>query len=1578
MKTMQSNIARIAGQTIRPSAVATAFYGKLPLLVLAALLLFSSISLRAATRVWNGGGANNNWSTGANWTSGAPAVFDDLQFAGSTRLAPANDFSIAQNPNSITFNSGAGAFTLGGNAVILGSGGITNNSTNVQTVNFSNFNPGTGGVVISSNQTWSAAAGDLQISSNVTSLGVLNLTIDGSHNTTISGSINDFGGMGIAKNGTGTLTLSGNNSYTGGTQINAGIVNAQSTNALGSGNVTVANTSALTVQGGITLGNNMTLVGSGVSSSGVLVNVSGNNTLNGDLIIGSIATQGAVINAASGTLTLNGKLSSYDPFFGSTTLWLAGSGTGISTNTINLGPTGGINKIDTGTWVLSGNNTYTGQTHISGGILNIQNDNALGTVDGNTVVDAGTTLQIQNDISVAEDIKISGTGAAGQEGAIVSVSGVNQLTGVITLVQNATIASDSYVMGGGLEITNTILGSGKTLTLSGSGVGFISGQINTGAGQVVKEGTGAWILDNLNTYTGKTTINNGILGVQFDGALGSTTNGTTVNAGGQLVFADVDYGVKETLTISGTGSDTGAQNGYFGAISNTGTSSFAGHIILAGDAWISGGFGGSVLTLTGGIEKNGVTLTFTSGTMGGGKIIVSGSGITGALPNSDLVVDNTTLVLSATSNYNGPTTIQNSGTLQTIGNNVLPTNTAVTVVATPSTFDLNNYNQSIGSLAGAGSVTLGSGTLTTGNNNNDTTFSGVISGSGGLTKVGTGAFTLTGTSTYSGPTDVKFGWLNIGDGVSGNLNPASHITVESSSLGLAVQLATSGTLGNNITNHSQIWTLASGVNTLSGIIDGDGALKQKGTGLTILTGSNTYTGDTVVESGTLQIGNGSIGLISGSSYGVVFSGAVLVLDLANGSTFSNIVNNAGLVSATQSGLTTILGSIFGSGTLSQDGPGLTVLTGANTYTGPTNVNNGTLQVGNGFSGSIAAASLVTVTSPGILNIDLANGGVFKSNIVDNGVVDWIQSGVNSQDDCTISGTGMVLFTGPGTTNMIEANSYSGGSIINNGFVNVGASTALGSGTLTINNGILDTYLKAIVQINVGGLVQDGGQVNFHVKGTGPGTYTNIVATGAVNITGGSVYLYDATGTYVPYGAWTGNPGGDTQTLVTGASVTGTYPNGFPLAKIYNSAFDTTFNYQKGNTLLYAALKYTPTTVVANWIQDPFNSIKGLTPNQSAVGGALNYYQSHNGPSAGGLITFLDGQNVKRLPGLYDMIAPDELASIFQIGFSGADVQNANIERHLEQVRQGATGYTSTGFTASTKDGKSVVVDGKNVVDKNPVTPESKRWSFFLEGSGEFSSVGTTNNASGYNFTTAGVTLGADYRVNENFAIGIVGGYANTSASLVNSGNIDLNSGKGGVYATVFGNGFYADALVGAGYNSYDTTRGSVGGNATGSTNGWELDTLVNGGYDFHKGGWTFGPTASVAYTQVTLNNYTETGSLAALKYPNQSQESLRTNLGAKISYTTTLGGLKITPQVRVSWQHEYLDSTQSIGSQFAVGSSSVFTVSGPAVGRDSALVSAGVSVQITPTISAYTYYDGQLGRSNYSSNNVTGGVKIDF
>jgi outer membrane autotransporter protein len=115
-----------------------------------------------------------------------------------------------------------------------------------------------------------------------------------------------------------------------------------------------------------------------------------------------------------------------------------------------------------------------------------------------------------------------------------------------------------------------------------------------------------------------------------------------------------------------------------------------------------------------------------------------------------------------------------------------------------------------------------------------------------------------------------------------------------------------------------------------------------------------------------------------------------------------------------------------------------------------------------------------------------------------------------------------------------------------------------------------------------------------------------------------------------------------------------------------------------------------------------------------------------------------------------------------------------------------------------------------------------------------------------------------------------------------------------------------------------------------------------------------------------------------LDYPDQHQDSLRSELGATIAYAAVFNGMTITPQVRIAWQHEFMDSTQSMDSRFVGGRGPTFSVDGPHMDKDRAVLSAGLSAQITPTVTVYGFYDGHLGSSDYNSNQFSAGVKIDF
>jgi autotransporter-associated beta strand protein len=218
----------------------------------------------------------------------------------------------------------------------------------------------------------------------------------------------------------------------------------------------------------------------------------------------------------------------------------------------------------------------------------------------------------------------------------------------------------------------------------------------SGAGGLTKMGSGTLTLSGTNTYSGGTTINTGTLAVSADSNLGGSAGGLAFG-GGALQFLS-GFTMSRTVALNSGG-------GTFDTNGNNAT--------LAGT--ISG---------TGGLTK-----------IGAG-----------------------TLTLSGPSTYTGATNV-NAGTLQAGVANAFTPLSAFTV-ASGATLDLNNFDQAVGSLAGAGAVTLGAATLFTGGDNTSTTFSGTISGSGGLIKIGPGMLTLSGTSTYAGGTMIAGGLVN--------------------------------------------------------------------------------------------------------------------------------------------------------------------------------------------------------------------------------------------------------------------------------------------------------------------------------------------------------------------------------------------------------------------------------------------------------------------------------------------------------------------------------------------------------------------------------------------------------------------------------------------------------------------------------------------------------------------------------------------------------------------------------------------------------------------------------------------------
>jgi len=243
-----------------------------------------------------------------------------------------------------------------------------------------------------------------------------------------------------------------------------------------------------------------------------------------------------------------------------------------------------------------------------------------------------------------------------------------------------------------------------------------------------------------------------------------------------------------------------------------------------------------------------------------------------------------TLTLAGASSYTGATSV-NAGTLQAGGTNTFAPSSAFTV-ASGATLNLASFNQTIGSLAGAGAVTLGSATLTTGTDNTSTTFSGTISGSGNLIKVGTGVLTLAGANAYTGGTTLAGGTLSLANNQalgSGALTTTGSIVDYASGVAIPNAIVVNS-------NTTQLQVL-SGSATQAGAIselNGPRPLEKIGAGTLVLSGTNTYSGPTTVSGGALVV-TGSIAnsaMTVGSGATLTGTGTVGAVTILSGGTFA--------------------------------------------------------------------------------------------------------------------------------------------------------------------------------------------------------------------------------------------------------------------------------------------------------------------------------------------------------------------------------------------------------------------------------------------------------------------------------------------------------------------------------------------------------------------------------------------------------------------------------------------------------------------------------------------------------------------
>ena len=979
------------------------------------------------------------------------------------------------------------------------------------------------------------------------------------------------------------------------------------------------------------------------------------------------------------------------------------------------------------------------------------------------------------------------------------------------------------------------------------------------------------------------------------------------------------------------------------------------NVIVANLTYTGGNVGSTLSLLVGGgdeiITQNAtmnVTVEVNRTLLIAPAIVAGGNG-------GSLVLQSGTLVLTGPNTYSGGTTILGNGIIS-VGNDAelgaalgaitLQSGELLTTGAAFSSARAINLN------AAPSDDTLAAATGTT------ATYTGRISGLGGLT-VGdggnAGTVVLTGTNTYSGNTLIHpLTTLQIGTG------------------------GTTGSILGNVADDGKFVFNRSNAITFSGNVSGTGSLSQIGTGTLILTGTNTYTGGTTVSAGVLSVANDTnLGKVTG---GITLQGGELLTStngFATGRLVTlNLSGSANTLAAATGTTATYTGLVFGIGGLAigdhKGNSGTVVLTDvANSYRGGTIIQGGATL-------SVASDPMLGNTSGGLTirgGEFLTTGKMFSSarliGVGPGADIIATATGTTASYSGVLSGVGTLVVgdsTHAGTVVLAANNTYGGDTLIELGTLLLDNAQALGTGDVTVNGGVLGADPQPI---NVkGNYTQNaGGTLQLQVAGANPGQYDSLNIGGNAAL-GGTLQLVSLG--FAPVA-------GNKLTLVTtGGAVEGRFAQ-FVNPFATGPGFNTVDLVYGSNTVLLEFLNLAP-PVAPVIITTDFSSF-ALTPNQSAAANLLDAVQLD--PRAANLISFLNTEPFANLPNDFQKISPDGLTAFYEISFSNANMQKLTLEGRFDDIHNGSNGFSSNMRVNSATvnledradaDGKS----SKAVVEPILQHASENRWGVWVTGFGDFVNVDGDGNAQGYNFTTGGVSLGVDYRITDQLAIGVMGDYSHTWTSLNPSGHIDVDSGRGGLYATWYNHGIYINGAIYGGHNNYDSGRAGLEGLANASTEGAEWSTFIGGGYDFHSGQLTAGPIASLQYTDVGIDSFSEKGSLAPLAVHSGSAESLRSDLGFRLFYQWQIGKMVVEPSLKAAWEHEYKYSALPITAGFAgiPGPSSTFF--GPSEGHDSAVVSAGVSVQLTPAISTYVNYDGQLGRGNYDSNAVTGGVRINF
>lgn len=1114
---------------------------------------------------------------------------------------------------------------------------------------------------------------------------------------------------------------------------------------------------------------------------------------------------------------------------------------------------------------------------------------------------------------------VSGTGAPGSAGG--GGGGGGGYSGVVYTLVDVSIATGGDELGG--NGGNGGAGASATPDLTIPSLSFGGGGGGGGAG-----GYGAVVTASSATFNNTFSLTGGNGGgggvgggMPFFGAGG---DGGTGGDGLYIVLGGATVSNAASGHITGGDGGVGGISGvalFLGKSAEGGAGLRGDNLQVANDGTISGGAGGGAPGGVGTAGAGGAGIAgdnlqlINTGTVQGGDGGSGGAGIVG----TGLVINNAGTISGGWSGATRADAIQFTG-----GDNSL---------------DIEGSSWHLD-----GNIDIQSGTLTF-MQSTDQEVGNIITGGGKLIQSATGGLTLTGANTYSGGTQILTGDLTV---KNSHALGTGAVTMGDSTAGSAtLNFGEDGlNLANNfkLNDYAFVSVQAGETSTISGIISDDatpGILYLSDGGTLVLTNTNTYTGETMIDDGTLAL-SGAGSIANSSKVSLCDCGTFDISATNNGATIKSLEGDGMSDAIVNLGSKTLTLSNAGdtfSGVIQGVGGGLTVnggtltLDGANTYTGSTTINTGTLALAD--AGSISASSGIAIHNGGTFDISATTSGATIQNLEgDSGTVmlggkALTLTNASGAYSGVIQGAGgSLLKNGTGTLTLNGINTYTGGTTVNAGTLEVGDADHPSAS------------VQGAVAVNNGGTLRGHGSIAGNVDSTG------------IVWPGGSI------GTLTIGGNYSQSPDGTLQIEVspTEASqlkVGGTASLAGTLNLLYGPGTYTSRSYpilsaKAVNGTFSSVTANNPTNVEYKVLYDALGVNLDVTalvvaPTQATIFGAMGSSVLRAGQAANDIL-------LSRLAG--------------PCGAAGAAASGNTAGATSDSGNHGAA---SASASRSSGGGASLACPQTN--------------GLWIQAQGTDARIDGNHGAPDVRDQHYGFLTGFD-RAWRGMTVGLAGGYSHGEVS--ESGN-----GSRGTLDTLRIAGYGAKhlgpytlaATLGYAYDFASTTRsfgtlGSAKGDGHGqefsaglqASRAWQLSPAV-----------TLTPRVGIRYAYLGGLGTDESGPTAQnLGVGNQHLQSLQPYAGLTLDYRFTLpnSARPASVQLRAGYAYETQSPNRNVSVTAADGTG--FTIAGTRDSRGQLTAGLGATLPLGKTTSAYLRYDAWLHTGNVSAQALQAGVDYRF